>query len=156
MANEIIEGLRGCELFSMLNQQEVKGLATALAKSCQVGSYEAGDTIFTQGEHKTRLYIVIEGQVLLQRTFYLGTREANTTVAVLGKGRAMGWTALLFCTRDATASAVCQKPTRVISVEGDALRSILEKEPSVGVSPVGRNTNCVPSSKGSLLLQKSP
>jgi len=138
MSNEVIDGLKGCELFSALSQQEVKGLATSLAKSCQVESYEAGDTVFTQGEHKTKLYILLDGQILLQRTFYLGGRVATTPVAILGKGRAMGWTALLYGPRDSTASAVCQKPTRVITVEGDALRAILEKEPAVGYRVMSR------------------
>lgn len=133
MANsEIVEGLRTCELFAPLGKQEVEGLAVSLAGSCQIEAYKAGDTIFTQGEHSTKLYVVVDGQVLLQRTFYLGDRTATTAVALLGKGRAMGWTALLYGPRYATASAVCQKPTRVVSVEGSALHSMLEKEPSIG------------------------
>ncbi len=138
MSQEVIDGLKVCELFSMLSEEEVERLAKALARSCQIESYEAGDMIFTQGEHTTKLYIVIEGQVLLQRTFYLGNREANTTVAVLGRGRAMAWTALLYCPGDSTASAICQKPTRVISVGGDALRSLLENEPDVGYRVMAR------------------
>lgn len=133
MANsEIVEGLSTCELFAPLGQQEVEGLAASLAGSCQIEAYEAADIIFAQGQHSTRLYVVAEGQVLLQRTFYLGDRTATRPVALLGKGRAMGWTALLYGPRYATASAICQKPTRVISVEGTALRSVLEKEPSIG------------------------
>lgn len=138
MSQETIDGLKGCELFSLLSEDEVEKLALMLARSCQVESYEAGETVFTQGEHTTKLYIVLEGQVLLQRTFYLGNREANTTVAVLGKGRAMAWTALLYCPGDSTASAICQKPTRVISVGGDALRSLLESEPDVGYRVMAR------------------
>jgi len=136
--SEIVEGLRTCELFAPLGEQEVKGLAASLVGWCQLEAYEAGDAIFTQGEHSTRLYVVVEGQVLLQRTFYLGERTATTPVALLGKGRAMGWTALLYGPRYATASAVCQKPTRVISVEGTALRSVLEKELSIGFSVMER------------------
>ena len=133
MANsEIVEGLRTCELFAPLGEQEVEGLAASLAGSCQIEAYEAGDTIFAQGEHTTRLYIVAEGQILLERTFYLGNRTATRPVALLGKGRAMGWTALLYGPRYATASAICQKPTRVISVEGTVLRSVLEQESSIG------------------------
>lgn len=133
MANsEIVEGLKICELFASLGEQELQGLASSLGGTCEVEAYKAGDTICTQGEHKTRLYIVVEGQVLLHRTIYLGDRTATMPVALLGKGRAMGWTALLYGPRYVTASAVCQKPSRVISVEGMTLRSALEKEPNVG------------------------
>jgi len=108
MANsEIVEGLKICELFASLGEQELQGLASSLGGACEVEAYKAGDTICTQGEHKTRLYIVVEGQVLLHRTIYLGDRTATMPVALLGKGRAMGWTALLYGPRYVTASAVC-------------------------------------------------
>jgi len=138
MTKEIVNGLTACELFSTLDESEIGGLAQALAHSCKVESFEAGDTIFSQGEHKTKLYIITEGQVLLQRTFYIGGREATTPVAVLGRGRAMGWTALLYGPRYVTASAICQKPTRVISVDGDDLRTILEEKPNVGFHVMAR------------------
>jgi CRP-like cAMP-binding protein len=135
---EIVEGLRTCELFAPLGYQEVEGLAASLAGSLQREAYKAGDAIFAQGEHNTRLYVVVEGQVLLERSSHLGDRTATRPVALLGKGRAMGWTALLHGPRYAMASAVCQKPTRVISVEGTALRSALEKDQSVGFKVMER------------------
>lgn len=138
MTGNIVEGLRTCELFSTLDDSEIGNLAQALAQSCQVESFEAGDTIFSQGEHRKKLYIIIEGQVSLQRAFYIGGREATTPVAVLGKGRAMGWTALLYGPRYVTASAICQKPTRVITIDGDDLRAILEEKPDVGFQVMAR------------------
>lgn len=129
---EIVTGLRTCELFAPLRDEEVEGLASSLAGSCQLEAHEAGDTIFVQGEHSTRLYVIVEGQVLLERSSHLGDRTATRPIALLGKGRAMGWTALLYGPRYATASAVCRKPTRVISVEGTALRSALEQDQSIG------------------------
>jgi len=130
--SEIVEGLRKCELFAQLGGQELEELAASLAGSCQVEAYEAGDTIFAQGEHTTKLYIIAEGQVLLDRSYYLGDRTATRPIALLGKGRAMGWTALLYGPRYATASAICQKTTQVISVEGAVLRSVLEKDQRMG------------------------
>jgi len=65
---EIVESLRTCELFAPLGDQEVEGLAGSL----QLEAHEAGDTIFAQGEHSTRLYVVVEGQVLLERSSHLG------------------------------------------------------------------------------------
>jgi len=130
--SEVVAGLQGCELFAKLSEKEVSQLAVALADQCTTEAFKSGDTIFTQGEHTKSLYVVLDGQVMLQRTFYLGERTATTPVAILGKGRAMGWTALLYGPRYSTASAVCQKPTKIISIEGDALRSLLEKEPDMG------------------------
>jgi CRP/FNR family cyclic AMP-dependent transcriptional regulator len=133
MANsEVVSALQGCELFAKLSEKEVAQLAASLADQCTTEVFKSGDAIFTQGEHTQRLYVILDGQVMLQRTFYLGERTATTPVAILGKGRAMGWTALLYGPRYSTASAICQKPTRIISIEGDTLRSLLEKEPDVG------------------------
>jgi CRP/FNR family cyclic AMP-dependent transcriptional regulator len=136
--SEMIDGLRVCELFGPLDQGEVEDLAASLADSCQMETYEAGETIFAQGDHTTRLYILADGQVLLQRTFSLGGRTASTPVALLGKGRAMGWTSLLYGPHEATASAVCQKPARVISIDGPVLRSVLENDPGIGFRVMGQ------------------
>lgn len=136
--SDIVEGLKGCELFAKLSEKEVGDLAISLADRCTVEAFKSGDAVFTQGEHTQRLYVILDGQVVLQRTFYLGERTATTPVAVLGKGRAMGWTAVLYGPRYSTASAVCQKPTRIISIEGDALRSLLEQEPDVGFRVIER------------------
>lgn len=130
--SEIVAGLQGCELFAKLDEKEVGQLAAALADRCTIEAFKSGDTVFTQGEHTTKLYVILDGQVVLQRTFYLGERTATTPVAILSKGRAMDWTALLYGPRYATASAICRKPTRIVSIEGDALRSLLEKEPDMG------------------------
>ena len=89
--SEIVAGLRTCELFAALSEQEVEGLITLLAGSCQVANYEAGDTIFVQGELSKVLYVVMEGQILIRRTFPLGDRTGTKMIALLGKGRAMGW-----------------------------------------------------------------
>jgi CRP-like cAMP-binding protein len=135
---EIIEGLRTCELFTPLTEEEMQKVVALLAGSCQMQAYEAGHTVFTQGEHSTRLYVVAEGQVLLERSFYLGERTATRPVALLGRGRAMGWTALLYGPSYATASAVCQKPAQVIAMEGAALRSVLEGDHSIGFKVMER------------------
>ena len=136
--SDIIEGLRTCELFCSLDEYELQKLAASLAESFQVDIYKAGDAIFAQHDHITRLYVIIEGQVILQRTYSIGDRMVNKPVALLGKGRAIGWSALLHGCSDATASAVCQKPTRVISIESTALHTVLEKELSIGFRVIER------------------
>ncbi len=132
VSSEIEEGLRTCELFSLLDGGEIQALVTSLATACKVKAYEAGDYIFEQGEHSARLYVITDGQVLLQRSINVGDRPAMWPLGLLGKGRAMGWAALLYGPRYLTVSAICQKPTRVISIEGTSLRSLLEKQPGVG------------------------
>jgi len=138
ISSEITEGLRTCELFSLLSEEEIQTLTTSLAAGCKVEAYQAGDHIFDQGEHSARFYIIADGQVLLQRSLSIGERTAMWPLGLLGKGRAMGWSALLYGPRVLTASAICQKPTRVLSIEGDSLRSVLEKQPETGFRVMDR------------------
>jgi CRP/FNR family cyclic AMP-dependent transcriptional regulator len=126
------EDLKKCELFAPLDKRDVERLAASLAESCRTDEYQAGDTIFVQGEHCTRLLVIAEGQVLIQRAVQMGDRTARSSIALVGRGRALGWTALLYGPHDATASAICQKPTRVVSLDGAELLSALRQEPGIG------------------------
>ena len=130
---EIAEALQRCEIFRTLSEEEMQPIA-ALG---QIETYEAGEAVFTQGEYGSKLYVIKEGQVALQRMVNMGGRQATLTIGLLGKGRAMGWSALLDPS-NATASAVCQKPTQIISLEGNELRSMLEKEPRIGCKVLAR------------------
>ena len=135
---EIIEGLRTSELFALLKEEEIQTLTSSLATACEIEIHEAGDHIFDQGEHSANLYIIADGQVLLQRTRNVGERTATWPLGLLGKGRAMGWSSLLYGPHYLTASAICQKPTQVISIESTSLRSILENEPEIGFRVMDR------------------
>jgi CRP/FNR family cyclic AMP-dependent transcriptional regulator len=137
-SSEIIEGLRTCELFGLLNDEEIQMLTASLAADCEVEVYKAGDHIVEQGEHSARLHVIAEGQVLLQRSRNIGDKTAIWPLGLLGKGRAMGWSSLLYGPRYVTASAICQKPTRVVSIEGTALRSVLEKQSVIGFRVMDR------------------
>ena len=137
-SSEITSGLKACELFARLSEDELEMLIASLGKSCEIKSFEAGDTVFTQGEHITTLYIIGDGHVLLQRSFDLGGRKAIRPLGLLGKGRAMGWSALLYGPHYVTATAICQKPTRIILVEGSTLRSLLEDDTVKGFKVMDR------------------
>jgi len=138
ISSEIAEGLRNCELFALLSEEEIKTLISLLATDCEFKDYEAGDTIFEQGEHSTRLYVIADGQALLQRSLNLGDRTGMWPLGLLGKGRVMGWSALLYGPHYLTASAVCQKQTRIISIEGTSLRSALEEQSEIGFRVMDR------------------
>jgi len=137
-SSEIIEGLRTCELFALLDEEEMQTLTTSLPTAGETEAYQAGDHIFEQGGHSARLYIIVDGQVLLQRSVNIGDKKAMWPLGLLGKGRAMGWSALLYGPRYVTASAICQKPTRVISIDGSSLRSVLEEQPGIGFKVMDR------------------
>ncbi|MFC2034126.1 cyclic nucleotide-binding domain-containing protein [Chloroflexota bacterium] len=138
VSSEITEGLSSCELFTLLGEEEIKMLIKSLATDCEFKIYKAGDNIFEQGEHSTKVYVIADGQALLQRSVNLGDRTGIRPLGLLGKGRVMGWSSLLYGPHYLTATASCQKPTQVISIEGYSLRYILEQQTQVGYKVMNR------------------
>jgi len=107
-------------------------LLSLLGDACVMSDYKAGDHIFDQGELSSKLYVIVEGQILLQRSVDIGNKKAAWPLGLLGKGRAMGWSAILYGPRYSTASAICQKPGQVIAIDGSHLRVVLGKQPRIG------------------------
>jgi len=138
VASEVIESLKTCELFDSLDDGEIRLLTERLGTSCSVETYSANRHVFNQGELSSRLYIIVSGQVVLQRLINIGSKEAIWPLGLLGRGRAMGWSALLYGPRYATASAICQKPCEIVVIDGAALRSVLEQQPVTGYKVMDR------------------
>lgn len=130
---EITEALRKCELFAILSEAEIQEVAAL----CQVESYETDEVIYRQGVRSEKLYVIVEGSVVLKRTIKLEDMETVVAIDDLAAGRAFGWRALME-PRVYTLSAVCSKPTRVLAVDGTGLRFFIEKEPSVGLEVMTR------------------
>ncbi|MBI2831228.1 MAG: cyclic nucleotide-binding domain-containing protein [Chloroflexi bacterium] len=136
---EIIECLKSSELFASLTENEIKRLIASLASACKVEEYGAGENVFVQGEKNfNRVYIIEDGQVLMQRSLNIGNRTAMWPLGILHKGGTMGWSSLLYGPHLSTATATCQKPTRVISLEAAALLLLLRKEPVTGFKVMER------------------
>ena len=125
----IVQELSKCELFSSLTKEELEPIASL----GRIENYQAGENIFRQGEQGNTIYIIKEGQVTLERSVDLGDRTAQVTIAVLTTGRALGcWLALLKEPHNLMSSAFCNRKTEVISLEGPALRKILENNLPAG------------------------
>jgi CRP-like cAMP-binding protein len=129
---KIVEGLRVCELFMSLDEKEMKTLLDVLGPACETADYKPGDHVFDQGEISSKLYVIVSGQVALQRSVNMGGKTSAWPLGLLGRGRAMGWSALLYGPRYSTASAICQKPAQVITIDGARLRAVLENNPVMG------------------------
>jgi len=132
VAVKIAEGLHVCELFVSLDAREMKTLLEMLGSACEVADYKPGDHIFDQGQISSRLYVIVSGQVALQRAVNIGTKSGTWPLGLLGRGRAMGWSSMLYGPRYSTASAVCQKAAQVIAIDGAKLRTVLESNPVIG------------------------
>lgn len=127
-STNIIEILRGCELFSTVSPEDLN----RIAELCSIETVAVGEAVTTQGEFSRRLFLIAEGQVALLRTVNLGGRQATTTIEILGKGRGFGCASLTCDPCSVTASAVCQKPTTLIAIPAAALRDFLDAHPEIG------------------------
>lgn len=126
---EIEEALSNCELFCDLAAGDIGQLAAL----CEITSFQAGESIFRQGDLGEHLYIVLEGHVLLQRSVDLGHQKGHVAIGLLGSGRVFGcWSTLLDQPHNLMASAVCQRPTRVLAIKGKDLRRMMVTNRELG------------------------
>jgi signal-transduction protein with cAMP-binding, CBS, and nucleotidyltransferase domain len=131
---EITEILRMCELFSELSDKELR----SIAKLGRIEKFEAGEKIYEQSSIGTKLYILFKGYVALERRVDLGgVREANVTVFTLRERtnrRLMGgWCTLVGKQHVQMCSAVCEKPTQVISMRCSDLRETMIKDSNMRI-----------------------
>lgn len=123
---EITKILRMCELFFKLSDNELQ----SIVKLCQIEVFETGDKIYEQGSAGTKLYILASGRVALERKIDLGgSRKAKINVFALieqANRRVMGsWYTLTGKQHIHMCSAICEKPTRVVSMYCSDLRNTM-------------------------------
>jgi CRP/FNR family transcriptional regulator, cyclic AMP receptor protein len=131
---EITEILRTCELFCELSDNELKSLADL----CQIEKFEAGDQIYEQGSIGTKLYILARGRATLERNIDLyGTRKAKVNVFSLieqANRRVMGsWYTLIGKQHVHMCSAICDKPTKIVSIRCSELRDTMVKDSKIRI-----------------------
>ena len=106
---------------------------------CHTETYEAGASIFEQGDLGECLYIVVEGLVELERSVTLTGKKGRVVIDRLGRNRLLGcWSTLLNEPHILMATAICQKPTKVIVLNGNDLRQLMESESNLGFNMLER------------------
>lgn len=126
---DIEQTLAGCEIFKGLDSDEIR----TIANICQVKNYEIGDVVYQQGDFGEYLYIIAEGQVVLERTMNIGAREGKVVLAILGKGRVFGcWSTLLNESHIMMLTPHCQKPSKIIVLQGSELRNLMTRDAQFG------------------------
>ncbi|MBA7617290.1 Adaptive-response sensory-kinase SasA [subsurface metagenome] len=128
------------QLFERLTDEELDKI-TGL---CSEEVYEAGSTLFREGEVGNRLYIVEEGRVVLEMAIRLGPGSGRQgTIAVITKGQGFGWwggESYIY-----TMSARCVDETKVIALDGVKLWRLLEEDYRVGYKVMKRLVGMVTS-----------
>lgn len=126
---KIQAALASCEFFKGLDDADIQKVVAL----CWERNFKAGETLFQQGDYGEHLYVIAEGQVVLERSVDLGHRRGTVTIEALGKGRVTGsWSTLLDQPHLLMSSAVCQKPTRALALRGADLRNLMLSNKDLG------------------------
>lgn len=132
---EIEAALASSEFFKGLEKTDIE----KLVEICRPETREAGEHIFCQGDFGEDLYIIVGGQVFLERSIDLGNRQGSVTIGVLGRGRLLGcWSTLLGDPHILMSSARCQTPTRLLALKGAALRKMMLENNAFGFNVMER------------------
>lgn len=116
--------LAGHPLFADLPADCAQALLSLSAET----TLDAGQVIFREGEQADRFFLILEGAVVLEA---FNLQYGPTTVQELEDGDAFGWSVLVPPYRwrlDARAA----RRTRLLVLDGPALRERCEKDPSLG------------------------
>jgi CRP/FNR family cyclic AMP-dependent transcriptional regulator len=128
---EMEQALGSCEFFKLLGKREI----SEIAKLCQIMRYKSGEYVFQQGDYGEHIYVIAQGRIHLERSVDLGAQKGNVVIETLGKGRVLGcWSTLLDMPHILMSSAVCQKPTHIVTLRGADLRKMM-----IGNTELGYN-----------------
>ena len=127
--NEMQAALAGCEFFKGLQAADLDKLIPL----CRAKRYKSGEAVFTQGEIGEYLYVIVSGRVVLERAIDLGIRKGSVTIEALEKDRVLGcWATLLGEQHVLMSSAICQKPSRLLTLRGADLRYLMHSNKDLG------------------------
>jgi len=132
-STNIEQTLAGCELFKGLGQGEINNIA----EICKVHNLKAGEFVYQQGDFGEHLYIIAEGQVVLERSMTMGSRKGKVVIATLGKGRVFGcWSTLLNESHIMMLSTFCQVPSKILILNGADLRNLMIHDTQFGFNVI--------------------
>jgi signal transduction histidine kinase len=120
----ILQALKAASIFAGVSQEVLHRIAAFSHEEV----YQPGETIFVEGDAAEKLYVVKEGEVALEAR--LSTRPGSMrrgTIDTISSGGAIGWSVFLGSPLTVTGKAI--SATKVIAVDGEALRSLLIAEP---------------------------
>ena len=107
-----------------INKHHVRLLADCAIRT----HFEAGQSIFREGETANRFYLIEQGEVVLEAG---GAGDREIIIETIGNGDLLGWS-WLFPPYVWHFSARATKPTTAIFFYGTVLREYCEKDHSLG------------------------
>ena len=126
---QILRNLRNCELFSALSGSELKKIAASVLEK----DYEAGTTLFHEGDNADELFVLQEGKLAVQMTASraLGQKGRRVTVDIVTRNEMIDWSAIVE-PYVYTLTAICLQKVKVLSISANNLRWLLQGNSNVG------------------------
>jgi CRP-like cAMP-binding protein len=120
------ESIAHCPMFADVPAEKLQAFAAlATETTCAKDA-----TLFKEGDLADKLYILLEGKVLIK--VQIASRPDQVCIAVLSHpGQLIGWSGFLKENRY-TATASCSDDSRLIAMDGAALVKALEADPVTG------------------------
>ena len=112
------------ELFQFLRPVQVMQLSQAAEPVC----FNAGETVYRQGEKATYMYVVISGKIALLSP---GEDAPNVLVNELGEGKLFG-VCVCVGVDSYTVTAQCVEDAWLLRIKTDALKKLMEDDFEVG------------------------
>lgn len=109
-----------------LHDMEAQHLKELASIATEV-EFPAGEIVYHEGDAGQAIYLIEEGQVVIEMTLPDGNQ---VTVLTLGPGQLFGWSSL-FPPRRKTASTRTITPTKVISIDAGRLRHLFQSDHSL-------------------------
>ncbi len=117
---EKVTALRSIEIFRDMPTIHLKKLSAITNKV----KFAANEIIYQEGDVNQPLYLIQEGEVVIEMK---APNETYATVLTVGAGQLFGWSAL-FPGQRKRARARAIKATQVITIDGDRLNHLFQSD----------------------------
>jgi CRP/FNR family transcriptional regulator, cyclic AMP receptor protein len=134
----LIEEIRNIPWFNELTLAQVEQLA-AIAS---IRLVQPGEILFHEGDRADFIYVVLSGQIQVEN--YIPSK-GNHAVTFAEPLDVIGWSCLTPIVRQRFATTRACKPSRVLSIEGEALAELCESDHDLGYIIMRRVSNIVAS-----------
>jgi CRP-like cAMP-binding protein len=119
-----MEAMALSEILSGLNERQ----SQAVRKLGRAESYQQDDVICTEGAESRKLYLLEEGQVIVQSAL---TKDMSMPITAVSKGEAFGWSALVPPYK-LTGTVIASSKVSLLAIDRDQLLSLMRSDPSMG------------------------
>jgi CRP/FNR family transcriptional regulator, cyclic AMP receptor protein len=104
------------------------GQLDQIARIASPVQWDAGATVFREGDCDSLLYLVEEGRVAIEITV---PGRGRVIILTVGPGEVFGWSSI-FHQRPKTASARTIEPAKALALDASRLRELCDADPRLG------------------------